>query len=420
MDIPYQKKIYSLGFLLQSQHWSLEKIQELQLEGLKEITDFARLHCPYYKDLPKIRSLDDVDKLPILTKTDIRNNFDKILYSPIPHEIEETGGTVSRVRVAKDLLLVQRMGLQRFETWYGLNKDTRRWRRAHLWGSVEGANFTHDSNYLWMPIEQLDNRATAEKYLKALDIMSPDFFHGYALALANLAHYANEMNIHPACHVIRTECETLTSAMRSEIEEAFISDKGLFNLYGSRDLGAMAQDCSKHEGLHIQAERYIIESVQGRLLYTDMLNYAFPLIRYENQDVGEFDTSCSCNINLPTLKPVVGRVLQYLLTKRNLWVSAFIFYLPINYYDLHHNTKTFDWIESFQIRQREVGKVTLLMKPWSSERPPTDLNPMRNIINQYIKSEDFDYDIEIVNSIPLSRSGKQISVDTTLLREWDK
>jgi phenylacetate-coenzyme A ligase PaaK-like adenylate-forming protein len=149
-----------------------------------------------------------------------------------------------------------------------------------------------------------------------------------------------------------------------------------------------------------------------------MLNYVFPLIRYENQDVGEFDTPCSCNINLPTLKPVVGRVLQYLLSKNNLWVSAFIFYLPINYYDIHHNSKIFDWIESFQIRQREVGKVTLLMKPWSSERPPTDLNPMRNIINQYIKSEDFDYDIEIIDKIPLSRSGKQVSVDTTLVRQW--
>jgi len=412
---PYQSKVYNLRFLLESQYWSLEKLQELQLNGFKAITNFARENCRYYRDLPTVKDIDDVKNIPILTKTDIKNNFNDIIVSGVPHEIEETGGTVSRIRVARDKILLGQLSLKRFETWYRMPIG----RTAHLWGSVEGKSFVYDNKSLWMPVELLNNKSIAEKYLRALVNMKPDMLHGYALPLATLAHYANELNIHPFCKVVRSECETLTSSMREEIEKAFKTKYGLFNLYGSRDLGGMAQDCERHEGLHLFAERYITEVVDGRFLFTDMINYSFPLIRYENQDIGEFtDKPCKCGRGLPTIKPVVGRILHYLVTKKNKWVTAFIFYLPINYYDIHHETKFFSWIESFQIRQREVGKVTLLFKPWNEMETPKNWNDITRILKQYISKEDFDFDIEIVDKIPLSVSGKQISVDTTLMREW--
>lgn len=49
---------------------------------------------------------------------------------------------------------------------------------------------------------------------------------------------------------------------------------------------------------------------------------------------------------------------------------------------------------------------------------PKNWNDITRILKQYISKEDFDFDIEIVDKIPLSVSGKQISVDTTLMREW--
>lgn len=417
---PYQDKVYNFRFLLASQYWEPEKLEQLQLEGLKAMVSFAREHCPYYRDLPIIKDIDDINKIPVLTKTDIKKNFDNIVVKNIPHEVEETGGTISRIKVARDKILLNQLGLKRYQTWYGIS-HRRIVRIANLWGSVEGAHYGRKSwggkQILWMPVEKLTNEKTAKKYLEGLKKFRPTLFKGYALPLNILAHYANKLNIHPHCHIIRSECETLTKEMRENIENAF-ETRGLFNFYGSRDLGGMAQDCYVHKDLHYFAERYIIENIDGRFVFTDLINYAFPLIRYENQDIGELGKACECDIKLPTIKPVIGRVLSYLKTKKGNWVTAFVFYLPINYYDIHHNTKIFGWIESFQIRQREAGKVTLLLKPWTEEAPPKDFSKMIKIINSYIKKEDFDFDLEVVDKIPLSRSGKQTSVDTTLMREW--
>ena len=113
---PYQQKVYNLSFLLKSQYWNRDKLEKLRLEGFKAVTNFARDYCPYYKDLPEVNSLEDVEKLPILSKSDVRKNFDEILVDSIPHEIEETGGTVSRVRVARDKMLIQQLSLNRFES----------------------------------------------------------------------------------------------------------------------------------------------------------------------------------------------------------------------------------------------------------------------------------------------------------------
>lgn len=437
---PYQAKIYHLDFLLRSQHWSSDRLKKLQLEGFRALINFAKENCSYYKDLPNVRSLDDIKDFPILTKSDINQNFNDILTKEIPHRLIETGGTISKIKVARDVLISQmRAGLSRFESWYRLgllsykplpcepylqyqSLSTRgrdcHYKIAHLWGSIEGKDFNWSGNRLWLPVEKLTNITVAEKYLKALDKMKPHLLHGYALPLTILARYAVELHIRPTIKVIRSECETLTSTMREDIRKGFRTHGCIYNLYGSRELGEMAQDCEKHNNLHIFPERYIIEVVDGRFVITDLMNYAFPLIRYENQDVGEFGGVCECGRGLPTIKPLVGRVLNYLKTKSGNWVTGFIVYLPIMYYDKKHGTNIFNWVEAYQVKQREEGKITVLLKPWNHIPPPENLSSVLEVIQKFVSPEDFDVDIKIVDKIPKSSSGKQLSIDTTLKRQW--
>lgn len=413
--IDYHKQIYKLNFLLKSQWWSKEQLEELQLQGLKLLTNFARNHCPYYHELPKINKLADIKQLSILTKTKINKHFNDILVPQVNHVITTTGGTVSKITVAGDKRLLSSLGEQRFMNWYPI-KHLVKW--CYLWGSVEvGQQPSLSGNKLWLPVERLRTKMDALDYLKRIGHFKPDYLKAYAGSLYVLAQYTKELEkekfIRGKVKVIATHCETLTSTMRNIIEEVFGCE--VYNFYGSRDLGSQAQDCELHKDLHLYMERYIVEVVDGRFLFTDLLNYASPLIRYENQDVGELvETPCKCGRGLKTIKPLVGRVLNYLQTKSGDWITGFVVYLPIMYYDRKYGSNLFSWVEAYQIRQRKQGEITVLLKAWNHVKPPKDLTKQLNIIKKY--AEDFNVKLEIVDSIPKSKTGKQLAVDTTLCR----
>lgn len=416
---PYQDKVYSsFDFLQKSQWWKKEQLEELQLYGFKELLKWAKLKCPFYKNYPDVNDLSEIKDLPILTKAKLNQHFNEILVPEVPHVITTTGGTVSKTTVAGDKALLKGYEQERFMLWY----KTSIFKCGYLWGSLEtGAKPSRVGHKLWLPVEGLKNRVDAEHYLRMIANSKLDYLKAYAGPLYILARYAQEGNLQNIVRgkvkVVVTHCETLTQTMRDVIADVFGVQP--FNFYGSRDLGSQAQDCEQHKGLHICAERYVIEEVEGRLLFTDLLNYASPLIRYENQDVGAYERgACPCGRGLPTLKPLIGRVLSYLQTKNDDWVTGFIIYLPIMYYDSHNGTDIFKWVEAYQIQQREKGKIKVLLKPWSHVKAPTDLSKALAIIKQYAKPSDFDVSLELVNEIPKSRTGKQLSVDTTLKR-WE-
>ena len=391
-------KIWDPWFLNRSQWFSEEELMDLQLEGLKQLVDHANKNTVYYKDLPNIRSLEDLKKIPILTKKIIRGNFDNLRAKNIPGFKVETSGTVSKSTTIKDKRLKFDFSGQRFLSWYGkpLKKICR------LWGSIDvGSKPYQKGRYLKLPVETLNTHEDAIEYLHLIEQFKPDFIEAYANPLRFLANYALEEGIQPEVGVIQTACEPLFPKARKEIEKAFQCE--VFNFYGSRELGSMAQDCEVHGDLHINAERYIVEEVEGRLLFTDLLNYAMPLIRYENQDMGKLSNQrCACGRGLPTMKSIIGRTMGYLFTKKDTWLLGRNLHLPIV------EDEIFDWVESFQFKQVSKGEVTVLLKPWSESEYIPDLDELKKIFYQRVSKDDLDISIEIVDSLILSDSGKQI------------
>lgn len=88
--------------------------------------------------------------------------------------------------------------------------------------------------------------------------------------------------------------------------------------YSSQECGYLALQCPDASGFHVMAETHIVEVVDeagrpcapgemGRILVTDLQNFATPLIRYEIGDWAIAGEPCSCGRGLPKLKQVVGR-----------------------------------------------------------------------------------------------------------------
>jgi phenylacetate-CoA ligase len=79
--------------------------------------------------------------------------------------------------------------------------------------------------------------------------------------------------------------------------------------------------------LHINTDHVYVEIVDdkgaavepgkmGRVIVTDLINYAMPFIRYEIGDYAVVSAeTCSCGRNMPLLEKVVGRVADFLITK---------------------------------------------------------------------------------------------------------
>jgi len=120
----------------------------------------------------------------------------------------------------------------------------------------------------------------------------------------------------PGLTHIRSLGETLTPFVRDAARSWFgarVEDN-----YSSQEVGNIAVECPESGLYHVMAESVLVEVVDeaghpcadgeiGRVLVTDLSNFATPLIRYEIGDYAEAGPPCPCGRGLPTLRRVVGR-----------------------------------------------------------------------------------------------------------------
>ena len=168
----------------------------------------------------------------------------------------------------------------------------------------------------------------------------------------------------------------------------------------------MAQNCDVNHDLHINAERYIVEEVEGKLLFTDLLNYAMPLIRYENQDLGELSHSkCPCGRGLPLMKPPTGRITDFLYTSSGKWIRP-------NSHNILSGSDMFHWSSGWQFVQEEQGKVIVVLQPWDDIEKIPSIHLLESTLQTLWPIEEMEVKCEIVEALRLSPSGKQIKVIT--------
>lgn len=120
----------------------------------------------------------------------------------------------------------------------------------------------------------------------------------------------------PGLVQIRTISETLSDDLRVRTQERL--GVTIADTYSCEEAGVIALQCP-HSGLyHTMAEGLIVEVLAadgrpcqvgevGRVVVTDLLNFASPVIRYDVGDYAERGPVCSCGRGLPTLKRVMGR-----------------------------------------------------------------------------------------------------------------
>jgi phenylacetate-CoA ligase len=115
---------------------------------------------------------------------------------------------------------------------------------------------------------------------------------------------------------IKTIGETVHAELRARTKK--ITGLEIEDNYSSQEAGTIAIQCPASGLYHSMSEALIVEVLSdrgkpctegeiGRVVVSDLLNLATPLIRYDIGDYAEIGPPCPCGRGLPTLKRILGR-----------------------------------------------------------------------------------------------------------------
>lgn len=331
------------------------ELKEEQEKQLRHMIAFCCDNVPYYRDLfkalklqPKdIKTVGDLEKLPILTKDIIKQHWEEFKptnLSGMKYYDGASGGSTGKpfsYRLSKHDRFLGGALLYRGWGYGGYELGDK---MAFLAGSSLSVgtksrlnNLVHEKVRNLRKLSSYDmGKEEMLKYAQIIDSFQPRFIRGYASSIYFFAKWIeeNDLIVHSPDAVFTT-AEKLYPHMRAKISEVF--NCNVYDGYGLNDGGVGAYECPEHAGLHIDTERSVMEGADergqqvdqgmGRILATSLHNYALPFIRYDTGDVGSFlDDTCTCGRGSRLLKEVIGRDKEFLITPKGKYVHGAAFF----------------------------------------------------------------------------------------------
>ena len=320
-----------LRFLMQSQYWSRQQIDDFQNKRLRLLIVHAYENVPFYREQmdnlglkpADIQTKTDLYKLPILTKTQIKKEgIDRFTAKNIPSKkIIKTSSSGSTgeplhflwtkeaysVNIAANLRGWYNAGWQLGDRYVKLSQNPRKKLAKRLQDYI--------TNNLYLATNPLTD-SSFEHVSQEVERYKPKVIRCYPDPLLFLARYRqkhSEFSHSP--DFITTTGNTLFPETRQEIESAFGCK--IYDSY-SCEGNACVFECPTHSCYHSTEEYGISEVIDeqgslikkgiGRLISTDLWNLAHPFVRYDTQDFVEIDnTPCECGRKHLKILRILGR-----------------------------------------------------------------------------------------------------------------
>lgn len=167
------------------------------------------------------------------------------------------------------------------------------------------------------PLSVLSVHSTTDEQLAWIVRANPTYLIIYPSVLHALLRAIAKRGVElPALRQVRTVSEVLSPGTRGLCRD--VLDLPIVDTYSAQEVGHIALQCPDHEHYHVQAERLIVEVLRddgtpcapgetGRVVITDLHNFATPILRYEIGDYAEVGRPCPCGRGLPVLTRILGR-----------------------------------------------------------------------------------------------------------------
>ncbi len=345
--IKYNKEFHkTLNLLEESQWFSEDQFRVTQNQKLKKLISYAYDNVPYYNELFKkhdilpsdITDLDDLKKIPILTKDILRNHPEKFVSKSVNKNFLISGwttgttGTPLNAYRSRSSVIFENATLWRQKRWAGVDISSP---KVAIWGTIWDKVIVPNDNQnppFWrmnFPENQLllsyyhISDKTLPIFLEKLNQFKPEYIEGFPSIILTIARYLKKHKLTLPIKAVFTSSEPLYDTHREDIEESF--ETKIYDHYGQAERVSIATECPEHNGLHINPEYGILELLNnnndvkpgesGEIISTGLNNYVMPLIRYKTGDMASISKKqCKCGRNMPLLHSVEGRKTDRIIT----------------------------------------------------------------------------------------------------------
>lgn len=406
-----------------SQWLSSEQVDALQLQNLREFLLKIGITVPYYRalfddlnfDPAAVTSLDDLQKLPLMGKPEIRANTEALKAEGATGlQRFNTGGSsgepliffLGNERVSHDVAAKRRA-----TRWWGVDigdPEIVVWGSPIELGAQDRVRLIRDKLFRTELLSAFEmSQDNLRRFVARIESCKPAMLFGYPSSLSVIADYALEHG-HKldalGVKVVFVTSERLYDHQREKIEAAF--GCSVANGYGGRDAGFIAHQCP-HGAMHITAEDIIVEIVDdqgnvlpngasGEIVVTHLRTSEFPFVRYRTGDVGVLgDVACICGRGLPVLSAIEGRSTDFIKATDGTLVHGLA---------LIYVLRDMPEVESFKIIQSSVDAIEVQIVTSSA----TKLEMEAKVTDEFQRrlGEAMLVSFEYLGSIPREASGK--------------
>ena len=314
---------------------SRDEIMTLQSARLVKVVERVYHNVPFYRkkmqelglEVGDIRGIEDLEKLPFTTKSDLRDNYPFGLFAVPQSEIvriHASSGTTGKATVVgytrRDLEVWSEC-VARALTMAGVTRNDVI-QVAYGYGLFTGGLGAHGgAEKLGASVVPMSTGNT-----KKLTTMMIDFgVTAIACTPSYLLHIAETLEENGDIDKIKLKCavcgaEPWTENMRLQIEEKLHINA--HDIYGLSEImgPGVACDCQYHKGLHVYEDHFLPEIIEsetlksvpagetGELVFTTLTKEGIPLLRYRTRDLTSIDYSpCECGRTLARITGFKGR-----------------------------------------------------------------------------------------------------------------
>lgn len=322
---------------------SPEKLRELQDERLVKQVKHVWDNVPYYRKKMEekgvtpddIKGVDDLHKLPFLSKADLRDAYPYgLLAAPLKDcvRIQSTSGTTGRRVVAfytkNDIDLWEDCCARAIVAAGGTNEDVVQ--IAYGYGLFTGGAGLHGGSHKVGSLTLPMSSGNTDRQLQFMIDLQSTILCCTPSYAAYLAESIHERGLRDKIKLKAGifGAEAWSEKMRQEIQNQ-LGIKA-YDIYGLTEISGpgVAFECSDQTGMHINEDHFIAEIIdpdtgevlpdgtQGELVFTSITKEAFPLLRYRTRDICVLTREkCSCGRTLVKMCKPMGRSDDMLIVK---------------------------------------------------------------------------------------------------------